>query len=234
MSRTTQEESQSIPLRTRIENAVDNALSTSMTIDGREYASFVQLDGVCRSQEFIERVKLLLILYVDILVFQDEWRAKGRSERAIPPSSSSAEPFVNYFSIKRDLILLNHVASKIIVELHPEVRNAYLSGTNHWKEGLLGCLISIALVSKAAVSGVQKVSRAEVKEGLDSDVPFQSELSEAAIHYLKSCPVKTETLEGPSTNCENLPEQMMAAWAEGILQKIMKIGQKSKSDGTPF
>ena len=215
-------------LSNRITASVDNALLTSRTINCREYAPFSELDGVRDCREFIEMVRRLLIIYVDLLVFQDEWRAKNPFERAIRPTSISTEAFVNFYSIKRDLALINHLASEVI-NSYPTVRDTYNSGEVRWLEDLLGCFVSIALLAKASVSGVTKVSRVAIRNGCDSDVPSSKELRHVAREHIRSCAanpmgLSQQDLDDRLTRLQQISETVIADWAGSLFQVIMGAG----------
>jgi hypothetical protein len=227
------QEKRGISLSNRIADSVDTALLTGRTINCREYAPFSELDGVRDCREFLEQVRRLLIIYVDLLVFQDEWRAKRPSERAIPPTSIPKEAFVNFYSIKRDLALINHLASEVI-NSYPTVRERYNSGEVRWLEDLLGCFVSIALFAKATVSGVTKVSKDAIRHGCDSDVPSSKELRHVAREHIRSCAanpmgLSQQDLDDRLTRLQQISELVIADWAASMLRGIFKPVADHKS-----
>jgi hypothetical protein len=173
-------------LQQKVENAVHTAMLEDRTIGGQNYRPFMNLNGVRDSGEFIENAKRLLVMYVDLLVFQDEWRRFSPLGNRGPDTSYEPAPFVNYFAIRRDFVILNMAARKLI-KMFPAVQHEYTSCSDQgWKEDLLGAMVYVALVAKARVNGVPKIKPAQ-EAGVVPDIPWEVHSRAAAQYYMQSC-----------------------------------------------
>jgi hypothetical protein len=200
----------------RIADAVDEAMRESRTSAGQVYPPFIELPGIRDSEAFQKCVRRLLILYVDLCVFQDEWRDKNPLGNKIPDKDYIPDPFVNYFAIRRDLVVLNMIALKIL-QSFSEVNNRYTS-SRLWKENLLGAIICVALAAKTRVTGIAKIKSNESKT-IAPDIPGDVTRNWAVRYNLQSC--------GRTDNTSLAGQDIIVSLANQIFELIMTPADSS-------